>query len=326
MTTLNPTPEQIRQAMLAKDVPVHLYAGWNTIGREWAGPDGSKGLQGVIVHHTANPSATGDNGIPSLKWVARAFTKPAANWCIGRDGEAWLLSAGSCFHSGNGGPWPAIGVPSAGMHGHYRLAGIEIDDPGHSNTITAAQIDTVSRILAAYQSLCGWGWERIITHGDWTDAGAYLTDASGLASPVGPYKGRKIDTLRRYYSGSFWRQSAQQHATVPPATPGKPPAPAPKPLPRVSLASVKAASVKDPARPTGGTTPGSGDDVLLVEKALVKVGLLESRWADGSYGTKTREAYANWQRRTVPGPYDGIPGITSLNKLAYKTRLFKVVK
>lgn len=320
MTTLNPSPSQIKAAMIAHGVPLHLYAGWDTLGREWAGPDGSKGLMGVVVHHTANQSATGASGIPSLKWVARAYSLPAANWCIGRDGAAWLLSAGSCYHSGLGGPWPAIGVNEAGMHGHYRLAGIEIDDPGRGQTITQAQINSVGRILAAYKALTGWGSERIITHGDWTDGGKYLLDAHGNPSPVGPYKGRKIDTLRTFYPGTFWQAQAATHALQPDK---------PKPVvpPAVSLKAVIAASTKDPSRPQGGTTAGAKDDVLLVERALVRVGLLAQAYVDGSFGTKSREAYAAWQKRSgVGGPYDGIPGIASLVKLANATRIFRVVK
>lgn len=318
MTTLNPTPEQIRQVMVKHGVPLHLYAKWDTIGREWAGPDGSQGLMGVVLHHTATESATGNDGIPSLQYVARHWNMPGANWCIGRDGDAWLLSAGSCWHSGDGGPWPAIGVEHAGNVGHFRLAGIEIDDPGVSNTITAAQIDSVGKILAAYKELCGWGQERIITHGDWTDAGNWLTDPTGHPSPVGPYEHRKSDTLRKWYSGTFWRQVAAQHATVPPA-------PVP---PACSLAAVINAAHRDPARPQGGTTQGASDDVLLVEKALVKAGLLETRWVDGSFGTKTREAYANWQRRCGYSGMDadGIPGATSLNKLGLRTRVFRAVR
>ena len=104
--------------------------------------------------------------------------------------------------------------------GHYRLAGIEIDDPGVGPTITAAQIESVGRILAAYRDLCGWGSERIITHGDWTDAGAWLLDPAGNPSPPGPWKGRKTDTLRAFYPAAFWREQAAKHlGTTAPTAP-----------------------------------------------------------------------------------------------------------
>lgn len=86
--------------------------------------------------------------------------------------------------------------------------------------------------------------------------------------------------------------------------------------PKVSLAHIVAAAKKDPAAAQGHTTYRT--EVLLVEKALHAEGLLATTYVDGSFGTKTKDAYAEWQRHTVPGPYDGIPGMTSLKKLGDK--------
>jgi peptidoglycan hydrolase-like protein with peptidoglycan-binding domain len=46
-------------------------------------------------------------------------------------------------------------------------------------------------------------------------------------------------------------------------------------------------------------------------------GLLNPRWADGSFGTKTIAAYAAWQRRLgfKGAAADGIPGRRSLEVL-----------
>lgn len=102
---------------------------------------------------------------------------------------------------------------------------------------------------------------------------------------------------------------------------------APAPVaPSVSLSAVKTAARFDPNRPQGGTTSGAKDDVLIVERALNKEGLLESRWIDGSFGTKTKEAYSKWQYRLGyrGTDADGIPGKTSLTKLGNKYG-FKVV-
>ncbi|MFI1165663.1 peptidoglycan-binding protein [Streptomyces sp. NPDC020801] len=87
------------------------------------------------------------------------------------------------------------------------------------------------------------------------------------------------------------------------------------PAPTVSLAHVRAAAQTDPGAPQGHQTHPA--DVRIVEAALMTEGLLDSAFArDGSWGTKTITAYAHWQRRAgVPGPYDGIPGTTSLTKL-----------
>ena len=85
--------------------------------------------------------------------------------------------------------------------------------------------------------------------------------------------------------------------------------------PVVDLSNVIAAARRDPGLPQGGKTHTS--DVLVVEKALVVEGLLPSRWADGSFGTKTVEAYAALQRRYGFSGADanGIPGRTTLRRL-----------
>ncbi|MGK5728188.1 LysM peptidoglycan-binding domain-containing protein [Streptomyces sp. URMC 124] len=90
------------------------------------------------------------------------------------------------------------------------------------------------------------------------------------------------------------------------------PAPA-KPV--VRLSHVIKAATTDPDLAQGGTTYPA--DVKPVEAALKAEGLLSSRYAaDGSFGSTTVDAYADWQRRCgVGGPYDGIPGIASLRLL-----------
>lgn len=101
------------------------------------------------------------------------------------------------------------------------------------------------------------------------------------------------------------------------AAPRKP-APAPSARPRVSLAAVQKAARLDPPRPQGGTTPGSADDVRVVEAALRKVGLLDARYSsDGSFGTSSVRAYSAWQRQNgaVGRGADGVPGRETLAKL-----------
>ncbi|MFG3336993.1 peptidoglycan-binding protein [Streptomyces tendae] len=88
---------------------------------------------------------------------------------------------------------------------------------------------------------------------------------------------------------------------------------------KVSVAHLVAAAKADIPAPDGHTTyPG---EVGLVEDALVAEGLLARRYADGSFGTKTRTAYAAWQRSKAGGSYtgsaaDGYPGLDSLRRLA----------
>ncbi|MFE4514165.1 peptidoglycan-binding protein [Kitasatospora sp. NPDC056783] len=83
----------------------------------------------------------------------------------------------------------------------------------------------------------------------------------------------------------------------------------------VSVAHVVAAAQTDPGAEQGHLTYGA--EVAIVEQALVDEGLLEQRWADGSFGSRTVAAYAAWQRRCgyQAGAADGIPGSSSLHQL-----------
>ncbi|GGV45188.1 hypothetical protein GCM10010495_73410 [Kitasatospora herbaricolor] len=88
------------------------------------------------------------------------------------------------------------------------------------------------------------------------------------------------------------------------------------PAPRVvSLAHVRAAARTDPGAEQGHRT--YGDEVRIVEQALVDEGLLDPVWVDGSLGTRTIEAYAGFQRRLgyEGAQADGIPGQRSLTEL-----------
>ncbi|MEW2635271.1 peptidoglycan-binding protein [Streptomyces sp. NPDC048389] len=84
--------------------------------------------------------------------------------------------------------------------------------------------------------------------------------------------------------------------------------------PVVDLSRLVTAARSDPAhlgRPI--TYPA----VRVVENALVAEGLLNTRYADGHYGTATVDAYAGWQRRCGyrGQDADGIPGKDSLRRL-----------
>lgn len=90
-------------------------------------------------------------------------------------------------------------------------------------------------------------------------------------------------------------------------------------VPTVSLAKVVAAAKKDaPARDGATSFPA---EVRVVEAALVAEGLLSPAFAkDGSFGTVTIKAYAQFQRRLgfSGKDADGIPGSDSLKRLGLK--------
>ncbi len=219
----NPTPSQVLAALRDHGVDVQTYRGWDTKGRPWNYDGG--GLRAIVMHHTATASASIKNPAPSLDWCANAYDRPAANMLVGKiPGTTYLLSAGSCWHSGDGGPFPAIGINRAANVGHFRMFGIEIDDPGVKvGTITDYQIENSARVAAALHDLCGWPTlDRVITHGAWTD-GSYGVNPNGPS----PYKGRKNDTIAgpwgdypgaktaQDYNPVFWREQVAKYVKKP---------------------------------------------------------------------------------------------------------------
>ena len=103
-------------------------------------------------------------------------------------------------------------------------------------------------------------------------------------------------------------------------------APTQSTLPSVSLRLIREAARVDPPRASYLARYPSG--TKLVERALVREGLLSSVYADkiGHFGSMTVKAYAAWQRRRgFSGPdADGIPGGVTLTALGKKYKLFTV--
>ncbi|MFB7114049.1 peptidoglycan-binding protein [Streptomyces sp. NPDC056291] len=84
----------------------------------------------------------------------------------------------------------------------------------------------------------------------------------------------------------------------------------------VSVAHLNAARAKDIPAPTGHTTHKA--EVLVLENALVAEGLLQKKYADGSFGTLTQDAYDAFRRRMgyKGSAATGSVGLESLKKLA----------
>jgi hypothetical protein len=137
----------------------------------------------------------------------------------------------------------------------------------------------------------------------------------------------KIDLVPWNVFGSAWGMPYRGYITHTPngtplpikphATPVKP-KPANTIIPTVSVARlIKAAKADIPAATGHKTYPA---EVLIVEKALNRAGLLASKFVDGSFGTTTRDAYGDWQRHLGYSGADanGVPGLVSLTALGKK--------
>lgn len=287
MTTTSPTPQQVVDAIRDHGVPLRLYRGWDTRGRDWGSYGG---LQACVNHHTATASATGSTGAPSLEWCVTATSRGAANMLIGRGrDDVWMITAGSAFHSGNGGPWPALGVGTGNVL-HTRAFGIEIDDPGvRIGSMTDIQVEMTGRVNAALMDLCGWSSDRIITHQCWTNGCHGVNPAGGS-----PYFGRKNDTLEGDmvgpYSATFWRGNAAKYRNDAPT------------LPDVSLSRL---------------LRGLYRETRLVQIALNAVG--PKVVINGKWDVATQAAYDRFRRVRMGlsgSAATGAPGAQSLTALA----------
>lgn len=83
----------------------------------------------------------------------------------------------------------------------------------------------------------------------------------------------------------------------------------------VHVRNLREAAELDLARPAGQASHPY--EVGVVERALAAEGLLDDRWLDGSWGTKTVAAWKRWQKRIGNEP-TGRPGREGLERLAAK--------
>lgn len=309
------TAQQFLDALKAEGVKVKEVPGWRTRNRNSVGAWGP--LHGVMIHHTA--------GLDVLDFVTKGSADlpgPLCHGYISKDGTFHLVGWGRANHAGGGDPdvlaavkadrWP---VPKTGEHqgsdgavdGNPHFVGYECENKGDGkDPWPAVQLDTMVRATVAVLRFYGWSANSGIRHLDWSD---WKSDPKGI--DWDDFR----DRVQKLLDGDKPTQPK------PPTTP-KPTEP--KPLPKVSLKAVRDAARRDPAAPQGKATHPAPVD--LVEEALVKLGYLEKRWADGSYGTKTLEAYARLQRHLGyrGGDADGIPGEHSLKWLALKVKTFTV--
>ena len=168
---MSPTPAQVLAAVKKSGVTYQLMPGWDSPAIAapgvWA-PDY------VILHHTANGGASGNN--PSLGWVIHDNYAPirACHFLVGRDGRVFVIYALACYHAGAGGPgkWGnGQEVPKDTMN-HYAY-GIEIESKGTSltvdstNGITVAQKAATAALTRELLALMGATVECAINHRTW---------------------------------------------------------------------------------------------------------------------------------------------------------------
>ena len=130
--------------------------------------------------------------------------------------------------------------------------------------------------------------------------GNYIYTIEGNTNTTGSRQGNGVYRLKRAINNNLYFC----HPTYGSAP--KPPAPKPVVKPSVSRAGVVKAAKTNPAMKG---RPVTDKTVKALEDALVRAGLLSSKYADGHYGTTTIAAYKKWQIKCgfKGSDADGIP-------------------
>ncbi|MFM9649961.1 N-acetylmuramoyl-L-alanine amidase [Streptomyces galilaeus] len=311
------TPAQLLAQLRKWGLRYVEYGNWKTHNRddETGKPFGP--VHGFMVHHTGSDSkdqrAVLRDGIEGLPG-------PLCHFGLAQDGTVYLIGWGRTNHAGSGDPdvLAAVKAENYGdnppldnqsiVDGNDCFYGVEIWYSG-SHEMTDAQYAALRKLAAAVLDFHEWSEKSVIGHGEWGSPGKWDPGyASGRMMAMADVRADIRSTLA---------------AVKPPVptTPATPTVPAPKPsVPAKPKVSLKATMLAAERNPSAKGTPVTYAGVRTVEAALVKAGLLDRKLADGHYGTATVKAYAAWQRRCgYTGPAaDGVPGLTSLRKLAAK--------
>lgn len=295
-------------------VDVVETSGWRTHNRDDETGKTFGPVAGVLFHHTAGV----DKGAVSFcKNGTDALPGPLSHGVITKDGRCHLIGWGRANHAGGGDPDVLAAVkaeryplPKPDKHegedgavdGNDAFVGFECVNKGDGkDPWPAVQLDGMRRVAAAVCWLYGWSARSAFRHLDWSD---WKSDPRGV----------DWDAFLKGVQQLLDAENDGDQPEQPKPSPG---------LPTVSLKHVVAAAKRDPGLPQGGTTYKA--EVLLVEKALVQLGYLRKEWADGSFGTKTKDAYRLLQRHLgyAGADADGIPGSHSLTWLGLKSKLFQ---
>lgn len=293
--------DRLLAALRGEGVMVTEVRDWRTHNRNHKGAWGP--VHGVMIHHTVTK---GTDDSVALCYNGRSdLPGPLCHGVIAKNGTVYMVGNGRANHAGlgdddvlraviNQAPLPADN--EANTDGNARFYGFECINMGDGkDPWPEAQLLAIEKVSAAICRAHGWNTDSVIGHLEWQP---------GKVDP----RGFTMASMRARVEKRLGAQPA-------PAAPPKPPTTT---KPKIDLSHVVAAAKRDPNLRQGGTTYKA--EVLRVERALHAEGLLAKQWIDGSFGTRTKTAYAAWQVKCGyhGSAADGIPGKTSLTKLGKK--------
>lgn len=160
----------------AHGLVVHEVPGWETRGSSTLNPSG------VVCHHTA--SAAGSDH-PALGTVINGrpdLNGPLCNVLLARNGDCYIIAAGTANHAGTGG-W-------RGLSGNSSVLGIEAENNGVGEPWPAHQIDAYVRLCAAMCDGGGFTPDTVCYHREW--APTRKPDPAGPGIPSGDEWRRRV--------------------------------------------------------------------------------------------------------------------------------------
>lgn len=273
----------------------------------------------------------------------KAAAKAEVGYQEGRSGGHWnnrekfaAQVPGMAWVSDDGQPWCAVFNCWLDLQGGLKPA---VDFPLTASCDVAGNWFKGQKRWSQYPAVGAWvlfgtssdlsHTGRVVAYDDtwiWTVEGNTNTDGSREGDGVYAKKHARREArimgygYPRFPEGIDSADPKLANAKPTTVTPAPKPVPAPKPpVTKVHLSKVQRAARKDPLSPKPGMFTAKAD-VLPVEVALAVEGLLQKSYADGHFGTHTREAYAAWQRQLgyTGADANGIPGGESLRKLGAK--------
>lgn len=242
---------------------------------------------------------------------------------------------------------------SDGVDGNRHFVGFECENDGVGERWPAEQVEAMVKASAAVVRELERDQRSVLGHLEWSDD---KSDPRGPGFPGMPAMrtrvkarlaaddtppaeggggkppttkpthhvvkaGENLSTIAKKYPPFTWEDFARQNNIKSPyrITPGQrlqiPSSTKPPAKPVVSLRHIQAAHDRDPGAKQGATTYAA--EVKIVERALAVRGFLSAQWVDGSFGSKTVDAYKAFQiSRGYRGTAaDGRPGLDSLSWL-----------
>lgn len=232
---------------------------------------------------------------PGLEWSDwQAWCATFVSWCAMKAGAADLYPrTASCFTAVD---W----FKQRGRFSEYPAVGAQVFYGSGGGTHTGLVVDFDATYIYTVEG---------------------NTNTNGSAQGDGVYRQKRARRDAFVYGYGYPKFEGGIRSADPSYASQKPSDPVPAPVPAkpvVSVAHINAARSADIPAATGHTTYPV--EVKLVEDALVAEGFLSAQWADGSWGTKTDEAF-NAFRRSIGLTGDdarGSVGSYSLGRLAAK--------